>query len=430
MSRILYIDCFAGAAGDMLLGALLDLGVPLDAVLTEVRKLGEARVGVRTEREARHGISGVRVHVEVDGQAVLEGEGIRAHEEKSGHLHVPVHGQEHEHVHAHGPEHVPHGRRYLDIDAQLARAGLAKRTEDLARRAFRRLAEAEARVHGVPIDAVHFHEVGALDALVDVVGVCAAVAALAPDEVVASPVPLGRGMTESAHGRVPLPAPATVLLLAGVPVYGLQDEGETVTPTGAALIAALADRFGPLPPMRIEAAGYGVGARDPASRPNLLRLVWGIGEADAALERLWVLEANVDDMNPEIFEYLTEALFAGGARDVWITPVQMKKGRPAAVLSVLCDAPRRDDLVRVVLRESTTLGVRFQEVLRRVLAREVREVETPWGAVRVKVARDGAEIVNIAPEYEDCKRLARAASLPLKRVYQAAVQAFESEGAR
>jgi len=182
--------------------------------------------------------------------------------------------------------------------------------------------------------------------------------------------------------------------------------------------------------MRIEAAGYGVGARDPASRPNLLRLVWGIGEADAALERLWVLEANVDDRNPEIFEYLTEALFAGGARDVWITPVQMKKGRPAAVLSVLCDAPRRDDLVRVVLRESTTLGVRFQEVLRRVLAGEVREVETPWGAVRVKVAWDGAEIVNIAPEYEDCKRLARAASLPLKRVYQAAVQAFESEGAR
>jgi hypothetical protein len=429
---VLYIDCFAGASGDMFLGALLDLGVPAAAITDEVGKLGLGGVDLRVERESRHGIVGVRAHVLCGGREILEGEGIRAAREKAGpdddHTHAGAGEPQVTQVDAHGPEHVAQGRRYLDIEEQLVGAGLGKRTRELARRAFRRLAEAEAKVHGVEVEAVHFHELGAVDALVDVVGTCAAIAHLAPDEILAGPVPLARGMTLSAHGRIPLPAPATLEILAGVPVVGLEGEGETVTPTGAVLLWALADRFGPFPPMRPLAVGYGVGARDFRTRPNLLRLVWGSTDAEPSLERLWVLEANIDDMNPQIFEHLTEALLGKGARDVWLSPAQMKKGRPATVLSALCEGHLRDELVRLIMRESTSIGVRFHEVERRALAREVRQVETPFGPVRVKFARDGAEVVNVSPEYEDCRRLARDRGVPLKQVFQAALRASQWEG--
>jgi uncharacterized protein (TIGR00299 family) protein len=443
LKRVLYIDCFAGASGDMFLGALLDLGVPVTAITDEVHKLGLKDVDLRHEREARHGIGGVRAHVLCGGREILEGEGIRAAHKKRG----PDDREAHSHSHAarppcgepgarsqagesegteieaHGPEHVAQGRRYLEIEEQLVSAGLGKRTGELARKAFRRLAEAEAKVHGVAVEEVHFHELGAVDALVDVVGACAAVAHLAPDEIVASPVPLARGMILSAHGRIPLPAPATLEILTGVPVVGLEEEGETVTPTGAVLLWALADRFGPIPRMRLWAVGHGVGARDPRFRPNLLRLLWGSAPEEPSLERLWVLEANIDDMNPQIFEHLTEALLAKGARDVWLCPAQMKKGRPATVLSVLCEGHLRDELVRLIMRESTSIGVRFHEVERRALTREVRPIETPFGTVRVKYALDGAEVVNVAPEYEDCRRLARDQGVPLKEVFQAALRA-------
>jgi uncharacterized protein (TIGR00299 family) protein len=428
MSRILYVDCFAGAAGDMFLGALLDVGVPLQAVMGEVEKLRVPGVGIRVEREARHSIVGVRVHVEIGGRAVLEGEGIRARRERRAHHHDHDHDYDHDHViEAHGPEHAGgHGRHYVEIDALLAGAGLESRTEGLARKAFRLLAEAEAKVHGVPVEEVHFHEVGAVDALVDVVGTAAAIAHLAPDEVVASPIPFGRGLIQGAHGQIPIPAPATVEILAGAPVYGIAEEGETVTPTGAALLAALADRFGPLPSMSVEKVGHGVGARDPKTRPNLLRVLWGVSAA-APLERLEVLEANIDDMNPQLFEPIFESLLAGGARDVWLTPVQMKKGRPASVLSVLCEPGRRDELLHTIVRETTTIGVRIAEVTRFALPREIREVTTRFGAVRIKIARDGGEIVNVSPEYEDCRRLALAAGVPLKQVMQAAVRAAADE---
>jgi hypothetical protein len=432
VSRLLYIDCFAGAAGDMFVGALLDLGVPLEALMGEVSRLGLGDVGLLVGREARHGIEGVRARVVVRGREILEGEGLRAAEEGGAvHDHDPVGDHAHDHVHDHGETHRgheggAHGRTWTEIDRLLAGAGLGAHTETMARRAFRLLGEAEARVHGIPLEGVHFHEVGAVDALVDVVAACAGVAHLRPAEVVASPVPLGRGTIRAAHGQLPLPAPAVLELLAGVPVVGVADEQETVTPTGAALLVAFAARHGPLPPMRPAAVGYGVGARDSRARPNLLRLVLGEhADAEVEAERLFVIEANVDDMNPQIFEHLTEELLSQGARDVWLTPAQMKKGRPATVLSALCDAARRDTLAAVVLRESTSIGVRWYEVWRTALDREIREVATPWGPVRVKVARRGEEVVNVAPEYEDCRRVARTAGVPLKRVLQAAVRGFE-----
>lgn len=456
MSRLLYVDCFSGASGDMFLGALIDLGVPLDVISAEVDKLGIEGAALRVEAGSRHGIAGTRVHVDLRGEEILEGEGLRAaeaagrtglklhahdprghgpgegHAHDHGHAHhdhphAHVHPHHGHHGHSHGPgDEAAHGptRRYVDIDRHLAEAGLLPRTEALARRAFRQLGEAESEVHGMALDTVELHEVGAVDALVDVVGTCAAIAHLGMDEIVVSRIPLGRGMTRGSHGAIPLPAPATLLVLRDAPVYGLDEEGETVTPTGATLLRAIADRFGPLPAMRVDKVGYGVGARDSRQRPNLLRLLQGETLSGNAVERLWVLEANLDDMNPEFFEHVTAALFEGGALDVWLSPLQMKKGRPATLLSVLCDGGHRDALAQLVLRESTSLGVRYHEVERRSLHRSVREVETPWGLVRVKLGEDGGRVLNVAPEYEDCRRVARAAGVPLKQVYHAALRAL------
>ena len=454
MRRILFVDCFAGASGDMFLGALLDLGVPRAVIDAEIAKLALDGVAIRAGKEARHGIAGTKVHVDLHGDEVLEGQGIDSareagallgykivggiawrghgvrltqhdHDHAHDHPHDHSHG-DHAHDHAHGDHAHSHGatRRYVDIDTQLAAAGLSPATLAIARRAFRLLGEAESHVHGIALAEVRLHEVGAVDALVDIVGTAAGIAHLAADEIVVARVPLGRGMTRGSHGAIPLPAPATLHLLRDAPVYGLDEDGETVTPTGAALLCAIAHRFGPLPAMRVAQVGHGVGARNPQTRPNLLRLMVGDADGAPALERLVVIEANIDDMNPEIFEHLVGLLFEHDARDVWLAPVQMKKGRPAVVLSVLCEPARRDELAALVLRESTSLGVRYHDVERRALARTVREVSTPWGTVRVKVGEEEGRMVNAAPEYEDCRRIARAAGVPLKVVYQTALAAM------
>jgi hypothetical protein len=310
-----------------------------------------------------------------------------------------------------------------EIEALLRSAPLPDDVRDLSLKTFDLLAKAEAFVHGIPLDEVHFHEVGAVDAIVDVVACAAALRSIGPDRVVVSPVPTGRGIVETEHGPIPVPAPAVLELLKGVPVEG-RGEHELVTPTGAALLRAVADEFGPIPPMTIWATGYGAGARD-TEIPNVLRVL--VGESVAASnERLVEISANLDDMSPELLPNAIEALLAAGAVDAWVTPVLMKKGRPGFVVSALTEAADSERVVDVFLRETTTFGVRMHEVAREVLERSWTEVEVEGHALRVKVGNRGGNVVSASPEYEDARRVAAATGMPLKAVYEAAMRAAEA----
>jgi pyridinium-3,5-bisthiocarboxylic acid mononucleotide nickel chelatase len=298
-----------------------------------------------------------------------------------------------------------------------------------ARTLFRRLAEAEAAIHDVPIERVHLHEVGALDSIIDIVGASFAIEWMRADRIVSSPLNLGSGMVDCAHGRFPVPAPATARLVAGVPVYASGPAVELTTPTGALLVTGHASSYGPLPQMAIERIGYGAGARDLPGSPNVLRVI--VGEATEARmatgsipERVTLLEFETDDMNPQLFGPLMESLQAAGALDVFYTAVQMKKNRPGTLVTVIAPPERRVALAEIVFRETTTLGVRYHDVLRDCLAREERRVETPFGRVRVKVARLGGRVVNAAPEFEDCLQLARQQGAPVKDVQAAALKAW------
>ena len=330
----------------------------------------------------------------------------------------------------------PHGghphRHYGEIRGLIQRSAL---DADVAARAlwiFDRIAEVEAALHGVPVAEVTFHEVGAVDSIIDIVGVAAALSWLQPRRVVSRPVPLGGGMVQTAHGLLPVPAPATLALLKGAPVVHGGPLCELTTPTGAAILAVTVSAYGPMPAMRILGVGHGAGTRELADRPNLLRVVAG-EEAPTSSgepakppkpgEQCVVLEANIDDMNPQLYEPLLEGLLAAGARDVWLTPVQMKKGRPGVIVGVLCDPAQRRDLTARLLRESTSLGVRAHEVSRTMLAREIVQVQTEFGPVAVKLGREptSGELWNVAPEYESCREQARAHDVPIKRVYAAAL---------
>lgn len=390
--RILYIDAFSGASGDMFLGALLDMGVPLESLETEVRKLPLERFRLVTVKEPRHGIHGTRLTVEL-----------------------------HERIYAH--------RTMAQIRTMLQDTGLEPQVRDLALRVFERLAEAEGRVHGVAPEAVTFHEVGALDSVVDIVGAAAGIRWLSPDRVVSSALPLGRGFVRGGHGVLPVPAPATLEILKGVPVSEGGQEGELVTPTGAAIIREIAHEFGPLPAMRMEMLGYGVGQRDLSHRPNLLRLI--LGEADHVIFREdWVLEANIDDMNPEFCEHLMETLMAQGALDVSWSPLIMKRGRPGVLLRVLAEPHLRDSMAEIILRESTSIGVRFLPILRRCLERRHEVAETPWGPVRIKVSYAGGEVFNALPEYQDCREIASRTGVPVKEVYHEALSIYRRNRTR
>lgn len=384
VSTTLYIDCFSGLSGDMLLGALLDLGLPRDHLERELGRLGLPAFALRIARVHRHGIGAfdLRVEQSQEGSAV-----------------------EHRHL--------------GDIRAMITTAGFEPDAERLALDIFGRLAAAEAKIHGVEPEEVHFHEVGALDSIVDVCGVAIGLAWLRADRVVCAPVPAPRGFVHCAHGCLPLPAPATMELLRGAVLHPVDGEpGEWVTPTGAAVLAATVSEYGPIPAFRVDRIGYGAGDRDLGERPNLLRLIVGTSSTSAHGERDHdlLIEANIDDMSPELFGYLTERLLESGAHDVWLTPIQMKKGRPGTKLSVLCDSARRPGVVASILRESTTIGLRMIPVERYKTAHSVETVDTNLGPVRVKVARDGCAVVNVAPEYEDCRRVARETGLPLKEV--------------
>jgi hypothetical protein len=412
MARVLYFDAFSGVSGDMTVGALLALGAPLDRLRGELAKLAVG--GYRVEQSVRrvNGIQAVKFDV------VLDSESPRDHPHERGD--EPHHGHSHDRQGAGGGD---HGHvRFAEIRDLLQGSGLEPAVRDRAIAIFTKLAIAEGTVHGVPPDDVSFHEVGAIDSIVDIAATAICIQSLAIDEVYVSPLPLGSGFVDCRHGTMPVPAPATVQLLQGFPVRYCDGAGELVTPTGAAIIAALA-RPGAPAELRVERVGYGAGTRVLDDRPNLLRLVLGETEPEGGAARLVVIEANIDDSNPEIYEHVCELLFAAGARDVWLQPVVMKKGRPAVVLSILGDAGLKDVLAGIVLRETSSIGVRHYAVDRVESPRSEHLVDTEFGPIPVKVARAPDGTLNVAPEYDACRRIARERSVALKQVYAAAIAA-------
>ncbi len=391
MSRIAYCDCFSGISGDMLLGALLDAGLP------------EGRL---RELLAALPLEGWSLEV-----AQVTVQGLRAHQVRVQH-----------------DAHLHHHHRHLaDMQTLLAAAALPEVIRQGALAVFGRLAAAEAAVHGCSPEEIHFHEVGAVDAIIDVVGTVAGLAELGVSSLVASPLPLARGWVQCAHGWLPLPAPAVCELLRDVPVQGLELEEELVTPTGAAILRGLDCRFGPLPRMRLEAVGYGAGSRQRRDgRPNLLRLVLGSPVEAAEAAEVEVIETQLDDFQPEIWPHVSERLLAAGALDVSLGPLLMKKGRPGFLLRVVCDPAHGHELKRLLLSETSAIGLRFRRESRWTLPRRAETVSTPWGPVLVKRI-DGPAGPVLTPEYEDCRRLALTAGVPLRSVY-AAVARHGAEG--
>jgi uncharacterized protein (TIGR00299 family) protein len=387
--KIAYFDCIAGASGDMILGALLDAGLPQENLRKGLNALKLDDFDLQIQRVVKNGFSATKVDVIVADD-------------------VPV-------------RHLP------DIEAIIQKSDLPASIKNQALTIFQRMGAVEAEIHGVSLDQVHLHELGGVDTIVDVVGALLGLNALGVERIYASPLPMGRGFVRGAHGQIPLPAPATLALLKGAPIVGSNLDAETVTPTGAALLTSLAVDFGPIPTMNLTAIGYGAGGRD-LPIPNILRLLLGDGPAPAEsiTETLTMIETNLDDQNPETYDYVMTRLFDGGALDVFLAPIQMKKNRPATLLRVLCRPTDVDALTSILFAETTTLGVRKQSLTRYCLPRALRTVETPYGPVQVKVARWGDSQIKAAPEYEDCRRLAQSSGVPLREVYRAAERAAES----
>lgn len=420
--RIAYLDCFSGISGDMFLGALLDAGVPAQVFEHTVAALD---IGAQLEisRVDRSGISAAKIDVLVHGEKELPREVFWEQQEHKheGHGHGH-HGHE---AHTHG---IDHGRSLTEIKQIISRASISVGAKNTATRIFEALGAAEAKIHNRDIETIHFHEVGAVDAMVDIV--CAAVGAeeLGVDEWVCSPLNVGGGTVKCAHGTFPVPAPATVELLQGAPVYSSGINVELVTPTGAAIVKTLAKRFGSFPQMRVRRAGYGAGTRDFSGHANVLRLTVGeaeaLGTTHASEEMISVLEANLDDLSPQVFGYVLERLLEEGALDVFGVPVQMKKNRPGMLLTVLCRPEDSSRLSQVIFAETTTLGIRHREERREVLSRKWVSVETRWGSVRMKVADMNGAVTNYAPEYEDCRQIAIEHQVPLKSVMQEATQQY------
>lgn len=400
---ILYVDCIGGVAGDMLLAALIDAGASVDEINAELGRLGIHGLAVRTERVTRHAIDCCHVTVTWAGQ---------------GHDHPDDHA--HDHTDDHGHPHRP----YVHVRDLVANAGLAPRVTARALAAFAALADAEARMHGVTPDEVHFHEVGSEDSIADVVGVAIALELLGVDDVICSPLPLGRGFVRSAHGVLPLPAPATLELLRGVPTVGVDIEKELVTPTGAALVVSLASGFGPFPSMVSSAIGYGAGGRDLPQRPNVVRAVLGEQSPSAGgAATVVVIETNLDDLSPELVPDAAAAAFAAGALDVWTTPAMMKKGRPGFVMHALARPAQVDAVTDALLRETSALGVRLSTYDRVELDRSFVHIQLGDHAVAVKVGRRNGSVVNVAPEHDDCAAVARAIGTSVKEVYARALSA-------
>jgi pyridinium-3,5-bisthiocarboxylic acid mononucleotide nickel chelatase len=386
---IAYLDCFSGISGNMLLGALLDLGGDTDALSEDLAGLKISGWELTTKSVKRGGLKGTLAEVEV-----------KASQPK---------------------------RNLSDILSIICESKLPPPVQKKAGKVFRLLAEAESKVHGEPVSKIHFHEVGAVDAMVDIVGTVALIHRLGVEKLYCSPLPLGRGWVESAHGPLPLPAPATAKLLHNIPTYGVEVTEELVTPTGAALAVGLAEAFGPQPAMTIKATGFGAGSRE-FSRPNLLRVF--LGEAAADCDELLLLETNIDDLNPQLYENVMERLLGAGALEVYLTPVIMKKSRPGVVVSILCAKGLLEKLLQIIFAETTTLGVRISPVGRRCLEREFKKIAITWGEVTIKVARLEGKIISAAPEYEDCRKLAEEHKIDLRLVYEEAKAAAWQAGLR
>jgi uncharacterized protein (TIGR00299 family) protein len=391
--KLAYLDCSSGISGDMFLAALLDAGVELDRLRAELAKIDMGTYEFTQGRVMRKGLAGNHVEIMI-------------------------------------PEKQPH-RHLSHIEKMIGAAAIDNAVKTRALQVFRRLGEAEAKLHNQPIEKIHFHEVGAVDAIIDILGVCLGLGMLGNPELVCSSLNVGGGSVEAAHGSLPVPAPATAELLKGIPVYSSGVESELVTPTGAALVSTLALSFGPVPPMIIERIGYGAGTKDFPTHPNIARLMLGEKSGEAGIasggagdETVVVIEANIDDMNPQIYGYFAEKALAAGALDVTCTSLQMKKNRPGLLVSVIAKPELESMLTRLLFAETTTIGVRTTRARRKVLDREVVKVETAYGAVQVKLARLDGKEVNAAPEFEDCKRLAEEKSVPLKEVMQAAQAAY------
>lgn len=389
MSKIAYFECFSGASGNMILGALIDAGIDIEMLRTELQKLNVSGFELVCTQVMRNGISATHIDV------------------KTEETHV------HRHLH--------------HITKMIEQSSLDPKVKKNAINVFTRLAEAEAKVHHTTPERIHFHEVGALDAIVDIVGAAIGLRLLGVDAIYVSPFSHGTGFVTCAHGNIPVPAPATVELLKGKPVRQTDIEAELVTPTGAAILSTLGTHFETPPPCQFNAVGYGAGTRE-LSIPNVLRLSVGELAANARhdSDTVTVLETNIDDMNPQWFDYVFERLYAAGALEVFLTPAQMKKNRPGSLLTVILPAAVRDAAIDILLRETTSIGVRWRETQRAKAQRELRAVETPFGKIAVKISQVGGQTVSVTPEYDDCRRAAKQYDVPLKQVYQAALEALNA----
>jgi uncharacterized protein (TIGR00299 family) protein len=384
--RIAYGDLISGISGDMMVGALLDLGLPLRRLRADLKTIPRLKFRLRSGKKSVHGLSARYFQVRC-------------------------------------PENQPE-RTWKEIRSLLGRSSLSPAVKEQSLEIFRRLAEAEAKIHGVAVDDVHFHEIGATDSIVDIVATAIGIEYLEIDSLVFSPLPLGRGMTRSRHGPLPLPGPAALELMKGLPVAGVDLSAETVTPTGAAIVAALASAFGEIPPMTVEKIAYGAGRKEFPDRPNVLRLVLGQSSSAWRSDEMLMLETNIDDMNPEIYDYLFERLFTAGARDVFLQPIQMKKNRPGTLLRVLAEPADKDRLARIVFQETSTIGMRYYPVRRMVLNRATKRLKTKFGEVRIKLIEAPDGQLRATPEYEDLKRIARRENVPLQLLYDEVTRGF------
>jgi uncharacterized protein (TIGR00299 family) protein len=377
--RIAYGDLIGGVSGDMFVAALLDLGLPLNRLRAELKKIPTLQFDIRSRKKTIHSLRASQFQVTC-------------------------------------PKHEA-PRSWKQIRDLIKRSKLDPAVKSTSSEIFAALAAAEAKIHGVPIDQVHFHEVGATDSIVDIVAAAVGVRELAIEAFYFSVIPLGHGMISSAHGVLPAPGPATLELLRGLPVMGIDVDTETVTPTGAAIVRTLGKTFANQPAMTIEKIGYGAGTREFAERPNLFRIILGRADSSASLEEMLVIETNIDDMNPQLFDHVMDRLFAAGARDVFLAPIQMKKNRPATLLSVIAEPRHRQKLSEIIFKETSTLGLRYHLVSRMILKREMKKVKTRFGEVTVKIIEQVDGSRRAVPEYDDLKRIARAKNIPLKLLH-------------
>jgi len=387
--RIAYGDLIGGISGDMFVGALLDLGLPLNKLKTELKKIPGLKYRIEVSKKKLHAIRATRFRVLCDATG--------------------------------------HERGWREIRRLIERSPLAPGVKETGLKIFGRLAEAEGKVHGLVPDKVRFHEVGAADSIVDIMATAIGIHELRIGALFFSPLPLGRGLTRSRHGPLPLPGPATLELVKGLPVQWLNVQGETVTPTGAAIVATLGSRFGEAPQMTVEKVGYGAGEREFPDRPNVLRLVLGRAAAGWEQDEMVVIETNIDDMNPEFYDHVLDRLFAAGARDVFLSPIQMKKNRPGTLLRIIAEPALREKLAEIVFRKTTTIGLRYYPVKRVILKRASGQIKTKFGTVKVKIIEEPDGTKRATPEYEDLCRIAAAKKIPLRLLYDEVVRSVKGK---